>query len=545
MTDRRKIISNKLSKYFRDFNKWWLVLICLILLSGIYARFTNLFNLGFEFDTIQTQYEWAKNALQLGYGRFWSDYTGGIDYLPGALFLGMSFAWIGNILNPILPGDGAQAFVTVMKFFNMLVDLSIAVTCYYIARNYAHSSKEKSTFIAALVFSMPSLWFISNVWGQFDSLVVALGLASVILMYHRNKIGGHAFIFKDLAFWSGILFAIGFWLKPLIILLIPLILLYQFSNKPLLKVKEALLTSFMWLLIASGMMMIGVYVYYNISNYTPWLLSMTALFFVTVTIFSYLSSKKGFQPLTSLYRQGFGFWIGSWIIATLPIIYNPVRVGQMLALPFTKENVVSAGASTFWPLVGVDSGADASMKLFDFNGIGLSVALVGMIIFVVLMVLIYLRFQGIKLNEILSDKYSFNSSLERLLLRKLSFANFAILTTILGSTYFLFLTKMHSRYLIWAIVFSFVALAAVSNKRGWKTWLIMLLIMHFGYFLNQLGVFSYWYQYLPWTQAFLDSFNLDSGKLSSLCVFLGYIGFYLWTWRYSNPHSSLINHIID
>lgn len=545
MSSRRKLISQRFLRYFRDFNKIYLVLILGLVLFGLYARITNSFHLGFEFDTVQTQYEWAKNANQLGYGAFWRDYQGGIDYLPGALLLGMCFEFVGRFLDPVLPGDSAQAFVTVMKFFNMFVDLGIALICYYVARLYAKSSKEKSAFIAALAFSLPSVWFISNVWGQFDSLILLLALGSVILMYYRNKKGGVANVFKDLSFWSGVLFAVGFWLKPLIVLTIPLILIYQFSGKPIAKVKSALLTTIMWLLIASGFVMIGLYIRGNYENYNTLFLALAGIFFAALTAFSYWISKKGFKPLTSLYRQGFGFWVASWIIAILPIIYNPLRVWQMITLPYTKDNVISAGASTFWPLIGVDPSQEASAKLFDINGYGLGVSLIGLAIFVILMVAIYLRYQGIKLSEITSDRYSLNASLERLLLRKLSFANFAILMTILGSVYFLFTTKVHSRYLIWAVIFSLVALAAVSAKRGWKLWLMFILTLHLGYFLNQLGVFNYWYQNIPWTLDVLKVFLLDSGRLSAFCVFMGFLGFYLWTWRYCNPNSSLINHIVD
>ncbi len=569
---RRQVLLARVKRYFHDYNKFTLFLVTVIFVLGFFFRISNLFHPGFEFDTIQTQYAWSQSALDYGYenkiegnwglfeiirkgfsfingyGIFWNEYKDYMDYLPGALFLGMIFAYIGNLLDPLLPGGSPQAFVTVMKTFNLFIDLGIAILCYLIARRYAHSSKEKSSFILSVVFALPSLWFVSNVWGQFDSLVVLLAAISVILMYARNKHGGNLDLFRDYGFWSGIFFAIGFWLKPLIILLIPLILAYHFANKKALVIKSALLNSFFWLLMAMGAGLLAAY--FNSNNNSFTILGIIFSILIGVIIYTFRISIGVEKPLTTMYRQVFGFWLGSLIIIFLPVINNPAKFVQVLSLPLTKENIVSAGASSFWSLIGTTN--DASTPIISLSGIGPSIGIMGFIIFASLMILIYLRFQGIGMGnnhfhrglELKNISFKLDEFIERLFQRKISFANFTILMTLLGSSYFLFITKMHSRYLIWSIIFSLLALAAISNKKHWTGWFVMLLVMHFGFILNQLGVFNAWYQTIPWISHVLTMINADEGRLSSLSIFLGFLGLYLWSWKYINPNSSLIQYIV-
>jgi hypothetical protein len=418
---------------------------------------------GFEFDTVETQFNWARNALEMGYGRFWVEYEGFFDYLPGALLLIMSFAFIANFFDTIIPGDNAQAFVTVMKLFNIFADLQIAFVCFYYAKLNG-ASKLKALFISTLFFAMPSFWFVSNIWGQFDSFVVLLGLLSIVLMYlGARKSLTQKNIFKNLSFWSGVFFALGFWLKPLVLLTLPLILIF------------------------------------------------------------YLTRKDNLEILKNVKNQFFGFVFCSFLIIALPMFYNPGRVGQVLLLPFTKENVVSNGAATFWALLGF--GGDAGKVLIGFEGFGLSISLLGVLVFSLIMACIYLNYQGIRIRDFFVENFKIFEFWDKCWKRKLTLGEFSLLMTILGGAYFLFMTKMHSRYLIWSLVFGFISFAIFSNTKYWKKSLLSILIINLGYFLNQLKVYADWNNNILWVDFIVEFLDPILMQLSAFLILIGFIGF--------------------
>jgi hypothetical protein len=97
--------------------------------------------------------------------------------------------------------------------------------------------------------------------------------------------------------------------------------------------------------------------------------------------------------------------------------------------------------------------------------------------------------------------------------------------TILGGAYFLFMTKMHSRYLIWSLVFGFISFAIFSNTKYWKKSLLSILIINLGYFLNQLKVYADWNNNILWVDFIVEFLDPILMQLSAFLILIGFIGF--------------------
>ena len=158
----------------------------LLFATRILVRLLHLRYLGFEFDTVQTQHTWAKNAFDMGVYDFWRDYTGFFDYLPGSLYLLTVLEAISRLF-----GNSPGIFVATLKLFNVVVDCFLACMVIGVGRRYGKLDTARSYGLGLTTYLVPSLWFVSVVYGQFDSLIVVFGLGAVLLLFAREETPGY------------------------------------------------------------------------------------------------------------------------------------------------------------------------------------------------------------------------------------------------------------------------------------------------------------------------------------------------------------------
>jgi hypothetical protein len=166
--------------------KYQLAIVALVALAFL-ARLVNYFNLGYIYDLISTQYSWAKSATDNGFVGFWRDYSDNLDYLPGAIYLGMVMQYTNKLFGLLGIGGNEYGFVFILKAFNTINDFVFAYLLYYIGKKYTYLTGIRLFVTPVLSLVLPSLWFISSVWGQFDTFPVNLCIISTLLLYHGQK----------------------------------------------------------------------------------------------------------------------------------------------------------------------------------------------------------------------------------------------------------------------------------------------------------------------------------------------------------------------
>jgi Dolichyl-phosphate-mannose-protein mannosyltransferase len=223
------IVSN-LIKDFSSLSKKYQIIIITLLAAGFIARFVNYFHLGYVYDLVSTQYSWAKNATDYGFISFWRNYQDSLDYLPGAIYVGMVVEYINKFFGLFGVGGNEYGFVFILKAFNTLNDFLLAFLLYIIGKKYTDLKGVRLFITPVLSFMLPSLWFISSVWGQFDTFPVNLSIITTLLLYIGQEKKNPRY-----GLLAGAVYGFAFWFKlQSILLLPPLILLFiTFKNNPL------------------------------------------------------------------------------------------------------------------------------------------------------------------------------------------------------------------------------------------------------------------------------------------------------------------------
>ena len=217
-----------MAKVWQDKRLLLWVGVCLVV--GTAIRLANLFHLGFVFDTTETQHTWAMFANQMGLFNFWKNYAGPFDYAPGSLLLLMGIKAVASWFS-----QSAVAFVAGIKLLNWAADMSIAWCAYWLARR--SGNPQRGIMVAALVYILPSLWFVSSVWGQIDSPVMAMVLWSVVLLHDGVSRAQPGKFWQNRVFWSGVLWAIAYWIKMQAVLILPVFILIYLSQQARTKVR--------------------------------------------------------------------------------------------------------------------------------------------------------------------------------------------------------------------------------------------------------------------------------------------------------------------
>jgi hypothetical protein len=443
------------------------------------------------------------------------------------------------------------------------------------------------TFIG-LVYILPSTWFISAVWGQNDTLIVLFSLFSIWILFDsnldskyqnflkstnlnvnkKNKADFFNFqnfkfflksIFLDKNFLAGSFFAISFLIKPQPILVLPIILLYFFGQKTFKEIFKLGLwispfLTFFWygstfysqnqifydnssfqFKFLKGILWKTSSNFYQISNWQIaanigfWLLTLILFSLFLAEINSFFNSKNLYKnselslKLTStwqkLRRFGLGFFLIFDILNLPLLILNYQRFARVLFAPFIREDKISFGAANLWNLL--DKKNESSEVLLSFYQINITVSLAGYLIFAILNIWILAKITDLNWQKIRTLKF------EKVFGKELKLVDLVYFMMIFTSSYFLFLTKMHSRYLHFGIILSFISYIFLPiNFMHKKAWLITTIFFSFGYFLNQLVVFSTNNSEPIWTRDFGKIFNLDLMNLSSIISLICFSFFY-------------------
>jgi Dolichyl-phosphate-mannose-protein mannosyltransferase len=433
------------------------ILFCL----AIIARVTNFFHLGFYYDLIETQYDWAKHSVDQGFFEFWRTYRqNGIDYLPGAMYVITPI----QAINKLLFGGGEYGFGVLLKLFNTINDIIFAGIIYYFARIKGKTGSLAAFGLAITSLLLPSLWFISAVWGQFDTFPINISLIMCLLL-HKALTEENL----KLGMWSGVIYGATIWFKLQAILLLPaLIVLFISAKKPQIRAK-----------------------------------------FINGFIYSTIA------------------------ILIIPIISNAYRVGFAIAQVVVRSNNVTNGASTFWPLVDmVKYGNDDWFSIGSFT---ITASKFAYLVYIFAMGYFGLKLLNIVPKNLLKPLQTINK------LKMISLESFILITAISSSIYFMFFTKMMSRYLHWGYLFSMVFLALIWNTKYRIQLLIALALVEIGYFLNQIGVYGWWNSNPYWPDWIIHQTPIDKWHLSSWLNLIGLVGVYVIVITYLKDDSKSKN----
>ncbi|MEM1312480.1 MAG: hypothetical protein AAGF07_03375 [Patescibacteria group bacterium] len=526
---------SKLDKYFENwmsiFRTYYnlplliKVFFFVAIVFGTVIRLQNLFHYGYYFDTVYTQYNWGKVGFEIGIFEFWKSYDGFFDYSFLSLILETVLYSISRLFT-----ETATGFVVALKSFNWFVEICLVGYVFRLVRKYSPEKNLRvkysiSFFLGGLIYCLPSLWFVSAVWGQNDTLISLLGAISLELIFLKpanennnlakeKKFGNIISIFRDRFFWSGLVFAFGFWIKQQIIMILPVLMIYHLKGKTWWDILNIILwSSPVFLCFALGLR------YFEVSDFAATRnIGLVGLVFISVSLFAFVGKLDRWVYAR---RQGFGFLIVSLSILIPCLALNYIRTGSTMFAVVGRLNISSNGAANLWRLLGVDG--DASQPLLNVNGQELlTISSVGILIYTVVMLVLYLNYQHISWRRLFSNDIK---NLQSLVTRALTFKDAITITTISSGAYFMFFTKMHSRYLHFFIVFSILSLAFLKFSKLFMWWLVIVLFVHFAYFLNQLGV--YYDQNNPypgWIIEIIESFNSEYWsywKFSSLISLLG------------------------
>ena len=440
----------KLYSNFRELATCVQITVILSFILGTVLRLATMQGLGYYFDMVETQYTWATNAVDMGFFSFWKNYNGPYDYMPGSLLLLMGVELVGRVF-----GGGEYSFVYTLKSFNWLAETVLVFALIYFAGRQ-NINRNRIYIFASIVYVLPSLWFVSNIWGQMDSFIVLLMLISVMLMFwNKNNHGGRLF------FWSGLIIGISFIIKLQTFLLFPVLLAFHLS----------------------------------------------------------LRNKQLFTS------QLYGFLLPVVTTLTLCTAINWYRTGVVVFAPVWRENTITNGAASLWPLLGMNGkGSD-----YFFNNVHfpLSVSLAGLFLYMLLMVVFYLKIRHISFRTLFTASTNIKRLFFTIFPSNMTLQQFTFLMIMNSGLYYMLFTKMHSRYLHIAIIFSLFSLFIIKKVRFMYELMIPVLVIQFSYFINQMDVFKGGSNDPAWPGSFILNANFDTLAFASLINLLCL----LWLYR--------------
>ncbi len=512
---------------------------------GSLVRFFGLFNTGFYFDMVETQYTWGRESFEMGgFLIFWRDYPINLhfDYPIFSLIY-------ENILYILsYPFGGTkEVFVAYIKIVNWIVEILLIFFISLIGKNLGHLNNNQNIILASFLYLVPSLWFVSGIWGQNDTLITIFAFVVVFLLWLRQE--GWLFsyrepkltkikksfeknqeeeifreypFYKDPAFISGLAMAIGVFIKPQPILILPIVILYFFRNKTWKDVFRVLIWIAPYLVIIA----IGANLYsdeeiiYRIAEreISNWQILAYLGFFVILLLpllsLSYSIKKPGL--MTGLKRWTFGFFLIFSLIGMPLYLLNYQRFARVTLAPFIRSNEVSFGANNFWSTLNI-SGSNSQFVIAINNHLGLTVSSLALILFCIFNFVFLYKLFDLSWQKLKSLKLKtwFN--------KNLSLAEWLSIVLVLGSSYFMFITMIHSRYLHLSLVIGAIYLALKPNIKQIKFFIFIFVIMHLGYFLNQTMIYSTYTSGLEWVDSFNSLFVVNIATVSGLMLVISFL----------------------
>lgn len=182
------------------------------------------------------------------------------------------------------------------------------------------------------------------------------------------------------------------------------------------------------------------------------------------------------------------FVIGACIvfaIINLPfLLMSPPRTKFVFLQPFYRSDDITNGAPTFWTLF--PSLTTSGSSVVSIGPVNISVATAGTIIFVAILLVVFIyAFKKLYQNK---DRLISAWGLK-------IFIDLMIITNI---AYYMFMTKMHSRYAHFAVLLSILSVAMMKSSKARMVQIIFTAIFIATYTLNQITVhYSRYPEFFP------------------------------------------------
>lgn len=173
-----------------------LLALAVLLLSGVVLRLIFFPTPGAR-DDMECFPAWANIFRVRPIGDFYAFDAPESDYLPGYLYLLAATTWVRGLF--VESPASYQPFTLWIKLAPMAGDLILSIAVYVLCRRFVGPTR--SLLSSALTLLNPGLVFVSAVWGQVDSIGVALCMLALVAMVYGRLIpaaalGGVAFITK-------------------------------------------------------------------------------------------------------------------------------------------------------------------------------------------------------------------------------------------------------------------------------------------------------------------------------------------------------------
>ncbi len=349
-------------------------------------------------------------------------------------------------------GGSEQAFAFVLKVINSMSEVVFAGLVFYVARSIGAFSKQHAFALATCAFVLPSFWFVSAIWGQIDSIVVTMTLIALTFFFRADAVKSSTHRAYYI-FGSGVLFATAFWIKMQPIIVLP------------------------------------------------------------ATILLFLSHRNMPQKIRFFVMGGI---IATLVIVVAPLLVNPHRLGYVITTPFTRDNIVSRSASTFWTLTDISKHAYFNEKYHQEVAF-LVISLSGAALYAFCSLLPVFVLYRINIKQIFVKTRSFSRILRALIPRPLTYTEFMLIASVSAIAYFEFMVKMYERYLHFGTMLSVIALAALGRWKYSPVWLLGVMLLNLGNVLNLLNVYVWWgYTKPEWLIHWYQSLNFDKDTASSV-----------------------------
>lgn len=192
----------------------------LLIAAGFVIRLLFIGNQGFSTD-IGTFEAWATTLVQHPLSQFYTS-TSFADYPPGYFYV----LWIiGHIYALIAPHGNLALFAELVKLPAILMDLADGVLIYAIVRRFA--GERWALGAAALFILNPATIFVSAAYGQVDSIPAGFVLLGIYLLLRSDEAKTPAVPIATA--WVALCYSLL--IKPQAAVLIPLFVLFAFTNK--------------------------------------------------------------------------------------------------------------------------------------------------------------------------------------------------------------------------------------------------------------------------------------------------------------------------
>jgi len=513
----------------QNYGRWFVLSVIICIVAGIFGsmvRAGNLFHLGFEFDTVETQFAWGRAAWDMGIFDFYQSYQGFFDYVPGNLvFLTGVFgisSWFGG---------SAQTFVVVLKLIAWLSEIILAIVVFLLGRK--RIGHARALVAAACVYALPSLWFISGVWGQNDTLSAMISFASVWLAW-QARIAEKPATSRRYALASGLVFTAALWFKLQAILMVPIIGFLLFTGLRWKDITRMLLP-LVWLGVIC---LAGFTLYSHNDNLSARAVVSSGLIILSISLC--VSIWKGWV-------QSIAWWwatavmIGLTTVGTFFAYAGLDAFARGFFAPFNRADLISNGGLSLWVILAPSSN-DASTPVISWSGIDVSISSISVMVFAV-SVCVFIRRMHVRQEYRLIPRslQDIQSMPQRLSDLRWSLYDTAFAIFFWSGIYFFFFTKMHSRYLHFSIIISIVLLSL--NTSVWKSvsfW-IGFCALHIGYFFNQLTIYQGWNPLQPWMNELRTVTPFNYERLAGAFLLVGFVLVTMEFWRVFKTSSSSLS----